>query len=165
MFNVTAVAAKLEAFTPYSESHGEDRVSGVALKFAMTLPASILDALNPYLRPRFYRIDEKDMPLVFPELEEIAWKRELVGAKVVCGYDDLFKSEPVVLGDAIVDKIRVAMKAGGSVEVTVRVKAKPDALSVGRLYEWLQKDVTLTIEPPAIEATVVAPANDLLTEA
>lgn len=152
MFNVQAVPAILSNLTAYSEKHGEDNVSGLALKLEMTLPSSILDALSPHLRPRFYRIDLKDMPLVFPELESISWKRDLIGARVSIGYDDLFNSAPVELTDTTVDKIRLALLSGGSVEVTVRIKTKPDAMSVGRLYEWLQKEVQLTIEPPTAEA-------------
>ena len=163
MFNVQAVAAKLVAHTSYSETHGDQHVSGLALKLQMTLPSSILDALNPHLRSRFYRSDLQDMPLVFPEIESIAWKRELIGASVEIGYDDLFGSAPVELYDAVVDHIRLGLKTGGSVEVTLRVKAKPDALSVGRLYERLQKEVLLTIEPPV--AAAADQPDDLVSKA
>ena len=165
MFSTQRTTATLAHFNPYSEKHGEDSVSGMALKLVMMLPCAVLDGFRPKLTETFFRLDKKDIEVKFPEIEEIRWAREIVGAKVLIGYEDLFDSAPIELNAATVDHFRFGPKNGGSVEVTVRVKCKPEGAAVGRLFEWLNKEVLLTIEPPALTIDVAAQKDDLVSRA
>ena len=152
MFRTHDTPATLANLTAYSEKRGDETVSGLALKMVLDLPAGILDSFRPKLTEAFFRLDSRDIEVRFPEIEGIRWGREIMGARVLIGYEDLLGSEPVELPGAIVDHFRFAPKNGGTVEVTLRIKVKPDGAVVGRLYEWLQKEVQLTIEPPTSAA-------------
>lgn len=55
MFHTTAEPAELQALATYTEKHGEERVSGLALKLSITQPNTVLDLFDPQLRAAFYR--------------------------------------------------------------------------------------------------------------
>ena len=161
MFHTTAEPAELQALTTYSEKHGEERVSGLALKLSITQPNTVLDLFDPQLRAAFYRPNDvlsaqtdepqADTPtpvLRFAALGGIRWTKQIAGAVVEIAADDLLGESRVRVTEAVVDSFAFNMLEGGSVETTLRVKCKPDPEDVGALYERLRQTVLVTITPP-----------------
>ena len=161
MFHTTAEPAELQALTTYSEKHGEERVSGLALKLSITQPNTVLDLFDPQLRAAFYRPNDvlsaqtdepqADTPtpvLRFAALSGIRWTKQITGAVVEIAADDLLGESRVRVTEATVDSFAFNMLEGGSVETTLRVKCKPDPEDVGALYERLRQTVLVTITPP-----------------
>ena len=161
MFHTTAEPAELQALTTYSEKHGEERVSGLALKLSITQPNTVLDLFDPQLRAAFYRPNDvlsaqtdepqADTPtpvLRFAALGGIRWTKQITGAVVEIAADDLLGESRVRVTEATVDSFAFNMLEGGSVETTLRVKCKPDPEDVGALYERLRQTVLVTITPP-----------------
>lgn len=161
MFHTTAEPAELQALTTFSERHGEERVSGLALKLSITQPNTVLDLFDPQLRAAFYRPNDvlsaqtdepqADTPtpvLRFAALGGIRWTKQITGAVVEIAADDLLGESRVRVTEAVVDSFAFNMLEGGSVETTLRVKCKPDPEDVGALYERLRQTVLVTITPP-----------------
>lgn len=161
MFHTTAEPAELQALTTYSEKHGDERVSGLALKLSITQPNTVLDLFDPQLRAAFYRPNDvlsaqgdepqADTPtpvLRFASLGGVRWTRQITGAVIEIAADDLLGESRVRVTEAIVDSFAFNMLEGGSVETTLRVKCKPDPEDVGTLYERLRQTVLVTITPP-----------------
>jgi len=107
----------------------------------------VLATLHPGLEATLFRLNDPDLALAYPEIESIGWKRSLMGATVDISNESLFGEKDIHLTACEVDKIVIAAQTGGSVGITVRVKASPDADDVGRIYELQQQDVLLTITP------------------
>ncbi len=161
MFNTKNEPAELQALTTFSERHGEERVSGLALKLSITQPNTVLDLFDPQLRAAFYRPNDvlsaqtgepqADTPtpvLRFAALSGIRWTKQITGAVVEIAADDLLGESRVRMTEATVDNFAFNMLEGGSVETTLRVKCKPDPEDVGALYERLRQTVLVTITPP-----------------
>lgn len=140
-------AATLLHLNVYTEKHGEDSQSGVALKFQVMMPMATLDAFAQGLVGAVYQKDG----LRFPDLGPMKWKRELVGAKVSVDGDDLLGERKVAFDLATVDKFTLTPLNGGTVDITMRVKCKPDADQMGVLYQMLNKEVQLTVDPAKAE--------------
>lgn len=171
MFHTDREPAELQALTTYSERHGEDRESGLALKLSITMSNTLLDLFDPQLRPAFYRANDtisaqSDAPqadtptpvLKMPALAGLRWTKQIAGAVVEIGAEDLLGQRLVRVTDATVDNFGFNMLEGGSVELTLRVKCKPDPEDVGALYERLRQMVLVTITPP--EHAQYEPAAD-----
>ena len=161
MFHTDREPAELQALTTYSEKHGDERESGLALKLSLTMPNTVLDLFDPQLRPAFYRANDTisaqtdepqaDTPtpvLRFSALAGLRWTKQIVGAVVEIGSEDLLGECQVRVTEATVDNFAFNLLEGGSVETTLRVKCKPDPEDVGALYERLRKTVLVTIRPP-----------------
>ena len=161
MFHTDREPAELQALTTYSEKHGEERESGLALKLSVTMSNTVLDLFDPQLRPAFYRANDgisaqTDQPqadtptpvLKMPPLTGHRWSKQITGAVVEISGDDLLGASNVRVTEATVDNFAFNMLEGGSVETTLRIKCKPDPEDVGALYERLRQTVLVTIRPP-----------------
>src|SRR3546814_5104021 len=65
--------------------------------------------------------------------------------------DTLFptrRSSDLVLGEAKLSNFEFKAIAGGSVEISFSLAAKPDEAQAGRLYGLVQKTIDLSLEPP-----------------
>lgn len=95
MFHTDREPAELQALTTYSEKHGEERESGLALKLSVTMSNTVLDLFDPQLRPAFYRANDgisaqTDQPqadtptpvLKMPPLTGHRWSKQITGAVV-----------------------------------------------------------------------------------
>lgn len=171
MFHTDREPAELQALTTYSEKHGDERESGLALKLSITMPNTVLDLFDPQLRAAFYRANDTisaqtdepqaDTPtpvLRFSALAGLRWTRQIAGAVVEIGAEDLLGKSQVRVTEATVDNFAFNLLEGGSVETTLRIKCKPDPEDVGALYERLRQTVLVTIRPP--EHAQYEPAAD-----
>jgi hypothetical protein len=143
MISLSNQTATLEHMTPYAEKHGEDSVNGLALKLSVDVPMARLDDFKPGLVGALYTSGG----LRFSDLGPLKWTRELVGATVRIDADDLLGERVLVFGGATVDKFVLSPKEGGTVEIVLRVKIKPEPEQVAVIYELQHKDVLLTIDP------------------
>ena len=143
MFQITDQTASFDHMSTYAERQGEETVNGLALKFSTTLPMARLDHFAVGLVGAIYQKDG----LRFPKLGPLRWTSELVGAKVAIESGDLFGARAVTFDLATVDKFQITPLEGGSIEITFRVKVKPDPAAVAVLYQLQHTDVSLTIDP------------------
>jgi hypothetical protein len=157
MFRLTMATAKINHLNLRSEVHGEDRVPAADIKLTLTQPNKLLDLIDTSLRPALWRsggIDDGGLlptdpdvltEVRFPKLAPLSYDYSLHGCKVTVAYG--IGSE-IPLADCVADKFVIAAKAGGMVELSLRVRCKPDADDVAALYELIQHDVEVTLEPP-----------------
>lgn len=144
MFKLGAQRATLEHVSFYPERHGSDEVvTGTALKVSVAMPSTVLDLFAAGLRDVIF---SQGTSLRFPEMGAVKWDAEH-GAKIVIDDDDLLGERHVAFTDATVDKFQLAPLEGGTVEVTLRVKCKPEAEQMSILYLLLNKEVLLTVDP------------------
>lgn len=54
----------------------------------------------------------------------------------------------IVLGEVKVDKFKFICQEGGTVAVIFRVICHPETADVGRLCEFIQREVEITVTPP-----------------
>ena len=168
MLSLERCPAVLQHLNAYTENFGEDKVPATALKLSITRPNTVLDEFERGLRKALYRKSDVisaqqslDIPkdestdgitaLRFSTLRTVRLGGEMVGAKVSIVDNGLLEDAPIVLGDVTVDTYRAELLEGGSVELTVRVKAKPTPEQFGELYALLKRDVLLSIDPPTAD--------------
>lgn len=140
----------------YRENHGDEVVQGVALKITFDAPNSILDEFSPGLRKALYRApDPKDAQQLFEEPEHLPlrrwplmptlkWDLAMIGREVVIDYG-IGDDSAVRFIEATADKFSFYLREGGSVGVTFRVKATPDATQVAHLFSLIGSDISIAI--------------------
>lgn len=147
MLTLTEATATLEHMNTYAEKAGDETVNAIALKISTTRPMAVLDQFAQGLVGALYQKEG----LRFPSCGPLKWKRELVGASVTIDSEDLLGERCVEFKDAVVDKFQLEPLEGGSVNVTMRVKVKPDPDQVAVLYQLQHTEVLLTIDPAKAE--------------
>lgn len=141
----------------HDEKHGDETVQAIALKLAFDAPNTLLDSFAPGLCASLYRaaepgdaqelFDGEHKPhLRYPKMPTFRWEEEMIGRRVVVGFG-ISEDSAIRFEEATVDKFSFALKEGGSVTVTFRVKARPSAEQVAKLFELKGHDVDLTVEP------------------
>lgn len=161
MFELANQSAKLCNFNARSEVHGDDREPAADLKLQMSADNSILAWFAPSLKSALYRpadegddlvaqaFGETNLPcLKFPKMSGFGWDLQLVGYTLRIHYGTGGKSD-IVIGDAIVDHFRIEPNEGGTVQLTFRVRCKPDEKQAGRIYTLQQRELEITLTPPA----------------
>ena len=161
--NAKALLANVNA---RSELHGEERQAAGDLKLHIEGPAKeLLDQIHPTLRTALFFHDSaqpgdlvdkanEDNPDYLPHLRfpnlvvPLKWNEEMTGGKVTIHYGIDAKSD-IVLADVKVNGLAITPKAGGSVEIELRVQAHPAEEQFGKLCSMIQSQVQVTIEPPA----------------
>lgn len=149
---------KLASVNPRAEIHGEDRVAAFDLKFEATCPNDVLIHFHPELRTMIYKkADDPDLveqidgealtALRFPKMGVIKYEQELTGYKVEVDYG-MGGDSNIVLGDCKIDGFKIAPQNGGSVGITFRVICHPESDDVGRLCEFIQREIDITVTPP-----------------
>lgn len=126
MFHTVAKPAELQALTTYSEKHGDERESGLALKLSITMSNTVLDLFDPQLRPAFYRANDTlsaqtDQPqadtptpvLKMPALAGHRWTKQIVGAVVEIGAEDLLGESKFRVTEATVDSFAFNLLEAG----------------------------------------------------
>lgn len=158
MFDLDKQQVKLASVNARAELHGDDTTPAFDLKIEATLPSEKLIHFSPELRQFFYKKDE-DPDLVdqvngetlsalrFPKMGAVKWDAEYTGYSAVVGYGIGGKSD-IQLGDVKVDHFRFEPLNGGSVLITFRVIAHPETADVGKLCEFIQQNIDLTLTPP-----------------
>lgn len=140
------------------EKHGEESVTAVDLTVLSDMPNSFLDDLSKGLLTALYRAEgeaagetadvDKDHlgVLRHPQLGELPWGDKLVAAKItLAGVSKADGLAPMEF-EADVNKVRLALKEGGTVETTFRIQFLPEANQVGDAAAFLGKKAKITIE-------------------
>lgn len=158
-FELDAVEAKLNSYTPRRELHGEDPQPAASLAFAVNLDADALAMFAPTLRSSlFYKSAHEGGDMVdqiadaadlrYPEIAKaLHWDREIVGAEVVIDHG-LGGKSAIELGGCDVDNFTLQAMQGGRVIVTFRVACHPDEKQSGKLAFLIGEAVTLSLSPP-----------------
>jgi hypothetical protein len=157
MLTLDTQRAKLAAFNPRTELHGEEHVPAADLVFEVKAANNILLMLSPMLLPALYQRDDTPSDMFpdpnaltvykFPAIEAFAWRMpKAIKAAVtihigVSGYSD------IALGDCEVDKLVITPNEGGTVALKFRVKAWPKADDMGRLCTMIQSTVDVSVTP------------------
>lgn len=163
--SIPKTVAKLTNYNPNSELHGDERVPVSYIRFRMTVENKFLDQLHGTLKPALFFHDVENpgndladkamennpdyLPhLRFPLLDApLKWKDAMEGGKLTL-HRGISKKSHIVLADIKLDDLKVVPKAGGVVELTFRVRAKPDEEECGKLAAMHQQDIEISVEPP-----------------
>ncbi|SNT33413.1 hypothetical protein SAMN06265795_12621 [Noviherbaspirillum humi] len=153
-----AQAVKLASVNPRAEIHGEDRVPAFDLKIEAFCPNDLLIPFHPELRTTLYKkAEDPDLveqldgealtALRFPKMGAIKWDVELTGYKVEVDYG-LGGDSNIMLGEVKIDGFKISPQNGGSVGLSFRIICHPESEDVGRLCEFIQRDIDIKVIPP-----------------
>lgn len=158
MFDLDTQQVKLASVNARAELHGDDPKPAFDLKIEATLSSEKLIHFHPELRQFFFKKDdapdlvdqvngETMTALRFPKMGSVKWDIEYSGYSATVGYGIGGKSD-IQLGDVKVDHFRFEPMNGGSVLITFRIIAHPETADVGKLCEFIQQNIDLTLTPP-----------------
>lgn len=153
------IEAKLATLTPRSEKHGDDDVPAVSLGLELTVPNTLLDSIDPKLRPTLYapKPDETpELPGVEPSTPilrcnsidrvKLTSKCEGWTLTVDDGADESRASE---FGGCKVDAMSIEPMNGGSVVLRLRVGTSDlDAARSGMLGMHVGQSIWVTLTAP-----------------
>lgn len=160
MFDLDQATVKLSSVNPRAEKHGEDTKPACDLKIEAVLPSSALIHFHPELRQHLYKKDESPdlvdqvtdgdgmTTLRYPKMGAIKWDLEGSGYTASIDYG-MGGDSNIDLDDVKVDHFVFEPLNGGSVSVTFRIIAHPESDDMGKLCEFIQRDIELTLTPPA----------------
>lgn len=158
MFELNQVV-KLANVNPRAEKHGEDTKPALDLKIEATCPSSVLIHFHPELRQHLFKKDENpDLVdqvvegegltiLRYPKMGALKWDWEGAGYTATVDYG-MGGPSNIVLNDVKVDHFAIEPQNGGSVVITFRIIAHPEADDVGKLCEFIQREIELNLVPP-----------------
>lgn len=150
---------KLANVNPRAEKHGEDTKPALDLKIEATCPSTALIHFHSELRQHLFKKDENPdlvdqivendglTVLRYPEMGAIKWDIEMTGYTVEVDYG-MGGDSNIVLTDVKLDHFTIEAMSGGSVSITFRMIAHPEAGDVGKLCEFIQRDIDLVLTPP-----------------
>lgn len=160
MFELENATVKLASVNPRAERHGEDTKPALDLKIEVTCPSSALIYFHPELRQHLFKKDENPdlvdqvsdgdglTGLRYPKMGGIKWDWEGTGYSAEVDYG-MGGDSNITLSDVKVDHVTLEPLNGGSVNITFRIIAHPEPDDVGKLCEFIQRDIELTLTPPA----------------
>ncbi len=156
-------AVKLANVNPRAEMHGEDPKPAFDLKIEATCSSSVLAYFHPELRQHLFKKDENPdlvdqveqmtggdglTVLRYPKMGALKWDWEGTGYTATVDYG-MGGDSNIVLHDCKVDHFKIEAQNGGSVVITFRIIAHPESEDVGKLCEFMQRDIELDLLPPA----------------
>lgn len=157
--------AHLATLTPRSERHGDDDKPAVSLALEIVGPNTLLDSIDPTIRPTLYKAVEgqEDLPGIeqsTPVLRcnsidrvTLPTKHEGWTLQVDDGIDN---TDPMTFGSVKVDKLSVEPKQGGSITLRLRVGTSDlDAARSGFLGMHVGQSVWITLTAPKPGAPVI----------
>ena len=160
MFDLTDHKAKLSNVNPRAEMHGDQPKPAVDLMIEAACPNTVLNSFHPELRAMLYKKDENPdlvdqviegdsmTALRMPKLGTLKYDQEYTGYTVTVDYG-MGGDSNIVLSDVKVDKFKFTAQEGGTVTVQCRIIAHPDEKDIGPLCNFIQRDIILSITPPA----------------
>ena len=86
--------------------------------------------------------------LRYPKMGAIKWDWKGMGYTATVDYS-LGGNSNIVLNECKVDHFKILAQNGGSVTITFRIIAHPESEDVGKLCEFIQRDIGLDLLPPA----------------
>jgi hypothetical protein len=158
MFDLSQTV-KLANLNPRAEKHGEDTKPALDLKIEATCQSSVLIHFHHELRQHLFKKDENPdlvdqvtegdglTVLRYPKMGAIKWDWEGTGYTAEVDYG-LGGESNIVLHDVKIDHFTIEAMNGGSVSLCFRIIAHPDAEDVGKLCEFIQRDIELVLTPP-----------------
>ena len=162
MLHLNEKNALLSNVNPRSEIHGDEKKPAMDLFFNIDGSVDMLGGLSPMLPAALFQRD--DAPVVdlatdrdalskykfANRIEALSWKLPKPARCRVVVHFGVSGQQDIVLGEALVDKIRIEPHDGGTVSIGFRVQTtEPTAEQKGRLCEWIQQAVDITVEPLA----------------
>lgn len=165
MFSLANQSAKLTNVNPRAELHGQDKKLAVDLKFEIKVSNDVLSEFDASLKGSLYKkaddgqgdliADPGYLPtLKFPLMGAVKWGKSFDGYETVIHYG-VSGAQDIHLVECAVDNFRFDCQDGGTVVVSFRVIAHPEAAELGRLCEMIQQEVEMSlIEPQAKPETV-----------
>lgn len=158
MFELDKQKVKLASVNARAEIHGENRRPAFDLKFEAQCSNDVLIHFHPELRTTIYKkneapdlVDQADSEalsaLRFPKMGAIKWDWEGSGYTVTVDYGLSGKSD-INLSECQVDNFKFVCQEGGTVVVLFRAICHPETADVGRLCEFIQREVEISVTPP-----------------
>jgi hypothetical protein len=159
MFDLDQATVKLASVNARAEKHGEDTKPALDLKIEASCSSSVLIHFHPELRQHLFKKDENPdlvdqviegdglTVLRYPKMGALKWDWEGTGYTATVDYG-MGGDSNIQLNDVKVDHFAFEPQNGGSVAVTFRIIAHPDTDDVGKLCEFIQRDIELTLTPP-----------------
>jgi hypothetical protein len=86
--------------------------------------------------------------LRYPKMGAIKWDWEGAGYTATVDYG-MGGPSNLDLNDCKVDHFKIEAQNGGSVVITFRIIAHPESEDVGKLCEFMQREIILDLLPPA----------------
>lgn len=176
MFQITEMTeAHVASVTNRQETHGEDKCPAVSIGLELICANTILDQIDPKLRPSLYMANEaqEQLPGIEPStpvlrcnsIEQVTLptKHEGWTLQVDDGIDD---TTPMTFAAVKVDKLRVEPHQGGSVTLRLRCGTSDiDAERLGKLGMHNGQSIWITLTAPekgadAIDGSVEAFKRD-----
>lgn len=157
MFFLDEQHSKLASVNPRSELNGADHRLACDLKFDLKMSNDILSVFDPKLKAAFYEKYDEDQgelieapnhltKLKFVLGGALNWSEEFTGYTVIVNYGIGGPSD-IKLGDVKVNKFSFDCQQGGTVNVSLRVQAHPEAEDIGKLCTLIQQEVKITLRP------------------
>lgn len=154
MFHLTTHSAKLSHINVREEKHGDESVPAVDLRIALSCPNDFLAYLHPDLKASLYRAEHDQGALIedagylprlrFEQMPEIRWTMLMKADVVLHGAKP---KDDIALLEVEVDKVVLSPMDGGTVGVQFRVRARPSATIVAKLYSALGVDGKVSVTP------------------
>lgn len=157
MFSLTEQRCTIAHLNTRVERHGEEKVQAADVKIVFNASNDILDLFHDGLRKALYAAPPAENPeqlfetpdhlpiAKFEDLPMVPWAQEIIGRKVTIDYGRGGNAN-IVLANATIDRFKFGILQGGSVEVTMRVKDRPDAATISKLYTLLGRETKVTVQ-------------------
>ena len=152
---------KLANLNLRAEKHGDDTKPALDLKVEATCASTVLIHFHSELRQHLFKKDENPdlvdqvtegdglTVLRYPKMGPIKWDWEGIGYRGVVDYGLGDDESNIDLGDDLkLDHFVIEPLNGGSVNISFRVIAHPDSDDIGKLSEFIQRDIELKLTPP-----------------
>lgn len=178
MFALEKQPAKLVAFTPGKNFHGEDKVAAGSLRLEVVCANDALDSFYPGLKSMLFRKRSSDEPAPatgdlfpgelaarrMPHLQPLKWDEDFPGYELAVSAG-LEASDAVCVIDAKLSKFVFEPLDGGSCRISFSAAAEMEAPEdSGQLCWWIQDQVELTLTPPAADKRADTKTKDLFDE-
>ncbi len=164
MFELNNQRVKISSVNPRSELHGTDTKLAADIKIECKVSNDVLSFFSPSLKGCLYTANESaqadliqepgNLPkLKFPLMGAIKWDKAFAGYETVIHYG-VSGVNDIHLIETEVDNFKFDCQDGGTVAVSFRVIAHPEAEQLGRLCEMIQQEVEMSLiepEPTSVE--------------
>jgi hypothetical protein len=155
MFELKNQNVKIQHINVRTEKIGPEKMLVADLKINVKETNDVLSEFDPLLKSALYErdlarqgelIDDPNhLPnLKFPKMGSISWDSEFSDYDLTLHLGIGGKSD-IKLADCKVDRFRFEPQDGGTVDLTFRATIKPLSAQIGRICDFLEKDVEITL--------------------
>jgi hypothetical protein len=167
MFQLDNQRCTVSNVNPRAEKHGDENVIAVDVNLKTDISADVLEHFAPGLKAALYvkpkgskqqELVEGAAPDEGPALrfdgllDPLRFRKEYIGYRAHITWGDLAGSIQVELADCKVHRFVADVKPGGSCELSLQIQSRPGTDTMGQLCGLIQKEITLTLEPPQADA-------------